>query len=53
MYVFRAICKYEQFRNCVAQLENFEIACVPISKLPADFQIATQFRIAKRNFEIA
>ena len=24
--MFRAICKFAQFRNCVAQFENFEIA---------------------------
>ena len=44
MYMFRAICKFAQFRNCVAQFENFEIAyrfrnCPPIIKLPPDFEI--------------
>ena len=52
IYMFRANCKFAQFRNCVTQLENFEIAyrfrnCPPILKLPPNFEIAL------RNFEIA
>ena len=41
--MFGANCKFAQFRNCVAQFENFEIASVPISKLSSDLH-ATQFR---------
>ena len=45
MYMFRANCKFAQFRNCVAQFENIEIAyrfrnCPPILKLPPNFEIA-------------
>ena len=42
MYMFHAICKFTQFRNCAAQIRN----CKPISKWESDFEIA------QRNFEI-
>ena len=62
MYMFRAICKFTQFRNCPAQIRNCEIGnqfrnWKPISKLETNFEIGIQFRNCartySRNFEIA
>ena len=45
-----ANCKFAQFRNCVAQFENFEIAYRFRNCMSSNFKIGTQFRNCAAQF---